>query len=142
MGRVTTPMCSTMADMPEISVTLGSTNILANNPAELSQFWAQVTGGTAHHNADDVYLAPDRPAGFPLFFHKYEGDVSALPAERVHVDLTVPWGAREEVVRQLVAIGATWQWDVLDEHPHVRWTTLTDPEGNYLCIAEHPPAGS
>jgi hypothetical protein len=31
-------------------------------------------------------------------------------------------------------------WDVLDEHPHVRWTTLADPEGNLFCIAEHPPA--
>jgi hypothetical protein len=51
----------------------------------------------------------------------------------------VPWGARQGEVDRLVAGGATWQWDVLDEHPHVRWTTLADPEGNLFCVAEHPP---
>ena len=43
-------------------------------------------------------------------------------------------------VDRLVALGAVRQWEVLDELPHVRWTTLADPEGNILCVAEHPPA--
>jgi hypothetical protein len=43
-------------------------------------------------------------------------------------------------VRRIIGLGATHRWDVLDEVPHVRWTTLSDPEGNLFCIAEHPPA--
>jgi len=30
---------------------------------------------------------------------------------------------------------------VLDEVPWVQWSTLSDPEDNLFCIAEHPPAG-
>lgn len=42
-------------------------------------------------------------------------------------------------VDRLVSAGARWRWDVLDEHPHVQWTTMADPEGNLFCLAEHPP---
>ncbi|GAA3326175.1 VOC family protein [Paeniglutamicibacter sulfureus] len=46
---------------------------------------------------------------------------------------------RGREVQRLIGLGATHQWDVLDEVPYVRWTTLADPEGNLFCVAEHPP---
>ncbi|MBV1777643.1 hypothetical protein KRR55_00800 [Paeniglutamicibacter sp. ABSL32-1] len=57
-----------------------------------------------------------------------------------HWDLTVPWGSRATEVERLIGLGATHQWDVLEEFSHVQWTTLADPEGNLFCVAEHPPA--
>lgn len=57
----------------------------------------------------------------------------------MHLDLTVPWGRREGEVTRLEALGATTRWHVLDEHPHVQWTTMADPEGNLFCLAEHAP---
>ncbi|WP_262495370.1 VOC family protein [Paeniglutamicibacter gangotriensis] len=57
-----------------------------------------------------------------------------------HWDLTVPWCSRLAEVERLIGLEATYKWDVLDEFPHVQWTTLADPEGNLLCVAEHPPA--
>lgn len=56
-----------------------------------------------------------------------------------HLDLTVPSGSRQAEVERLLSLGATYQWDVLDEFPHVQWTTLADREGNLFCVAEHPP---
>ena len=56
-----------------------------------------------------------------------------------HLDLTVPWGNREAEVGRAVGLGATHEWDVLDEVPWVHWSTLSDPEGNLFCLAEHPP---
>jgi hypothetical protein len=32
-----------------------------------------------------------------------------------HLDLTVPWGSRQAEVERLVSLGATYQWDVVDE---------------------------
>ncbi|MFI8411015.1 VOC family protein [Paeniglutamicibacter gangotriensis] len=54
-------------------------------------------------------------------------------------DLTVPWCSRAAEVERLIGLGAVHPWDVLDEVPHVQWTTLTDPEGNLFCVAEHRP---
>ncbi|WP_323095320.1 VOC family protein [Intrasporangium sp. YIM S08009] len=122
-------------DTPRI--TLGSINIEAENPTSLAKFWATVMGSTPIANGDSVYLPPAGPGGFAMFFQP----LTAPRPERltIHLDLTVPWGARSQEVDRLVAGGAMKQWDVLDEHPHVRWTTLADPEGNLFCVAEHPP---
>ena len=54
----------------------------------------------------------------------------------------MPWGTRQQEVERIVDLGATFRWEVLDEVPHVHWTTLADPEGNLFCVAEHPPEGS
>lgn len=60
--------------------------------------------------------------------------------QMIHLDLTVPWGPRRAQVDRLLGLGATCQWDVLDEFPHVQWTALADVEGNLFCVAERPPA--
>jgi hypothetical protein len=124
--------------MTRSPITLGSVNLEAADPTALSAFWAQVTGGVPVANEGSVYLPPAGPTGFGLFFRP----MTEPRPERstIHLDLTVPWGERAGEVDRLVALGAVKQWDVLDEHPHVRWTTLSDPEGNLFCVAEHPPA--
>lgn len=39
-----------------------------------------------------------------------------------------------EDLGQLIALGATWQWD----DPGGRWTVLADPEGNLFCAIPQP----
>jgi hypothetical protein len=117
-------------------ITLGAINMEAENPATLAAFWASVTGATPATGGPSVYLPPG-PGGFAMFFRP-----RTLPRpdrQTFHVDLTVPWGSRRDEVDRIIGLGATHQWDVLDEVPHVQWTTLADPEGNLFCVAEHPP---
>lgn len=119
-------------------ITLGAINLEAQNPTMLAAFWGSVTGATPSAGGDSVYLPPAGPGGFAMFFQPMS---SARPERQTfHLDLTVPWGSRQHEVDRIVGLGATYRWDVLDEVPHVQWTTLTDPEGNLFCVAEHPPA--
>ena len=119
-------------------ITLGAINLEAQNPAMLAAFWGSVTGATPSSAGDRVYLPPAGPGGFAMFF---QPRTSALTERQtLHPDLTVPWGSRQQEVRRILGLGATHRWDVLDEVPHVQWTTMTDPEGNLFCVAEHPPA--
>ena len=118
-------------------ISLGAINIEAADPAALATFWAAVTGATPSPGGDSVYLPPAHTNGFAMFFQPAPGP---LPAHRtIHLDLTVPWGSRATEVERLLGMGASFCWDVLDEVPHVQWTTLSDPEGNLFCVAEHPP---
>ncbi len=118
-------------------ITLGAINIEAQDASTLARFWAAVTGSAPSRSGDSVYLPPTGPDGFAMFFQPRNGP---LPERQTsHLDLTVPWGSRQAEVERLLGLGASHRWDVLDEVPHVQWTTLADPEGNLFCIAEHPP---
>lgn len=86
-----------------------------------------------------AYLPAHESGGIPMMF---QPRTTPRPVHQdSHLDLTFPWGQRGLHVDRAVYLGATFKWDVLDEHPHVRYTTLADPEGNLFCIAEYPPAG-
>jgi len=126
-----------VAGMTAHQITLGAFNLEAQNPALLAGFWAAVTGATPSPGGESVYL-PASPGGFAMFFQPRTAPRPEHQAS--HLDLTVPWGSRQAEVDRLVGLGATFQWNVLEEHPHVQWTTLADPEGNLFCVAEHPPA--
>lgn len=127
----------TRAQHPPSGPTLGAVNIESNDPQALARFWAAVTGATQAPGGDSVYLASAGPTGFGMFFRPSSGP---RPAHQpMHLDLTVPWGSRRSEVERLIGLGAVFRWDVLDEVPHVQWTTLEDPEGNLFCVAEHPP---
>jgi hypothetical protein len=119
-------------------VSLGSVNLEAEDPRALSGFWAQVLGATPAPAGDYVFLPPANASGFAMFFQPLTGP--RPERSTIHLDLTVPWGARTSEVSRLVALGATKQWDMVVEGAHVHWTTMTDPEGNLFCVAEHPPA--
>jgi hypothetical protein len=123
--------------MSDLAVTLGSINVSASDPPALAAFWSHVVGNTPS-GGNPLYLLPAGPGGFGMFFQPLTGP---RPDRQVmHMDLTVPWGARQVVVDRALAFGATYQWEVLEEHDHVQWTTLADPEGNLFCVAEHPPS--
>ncbi|PYI37522.1 glyoxalase/bleomycin resistance/dioxygenase family protein [Arthrobacter psychrolactophilus] len=123
--------------MSKSLITLGAINMDAHDPVALSSFWAALTGGAPDVNGSTAYLAPSGPEGFGMFFQPREGN---RPSQQdSHLDLTVPWGSRQSEVERVLALGATFKWDVLEEFDHVQWTTLADPEGNLFCIAEHPP---
>jgi hypothetical protein len=124
--------------MPTPQITLGAVNVEAHDPTELATFWAAVIGAAPPGAGDTVYLPAPTPDGFAMFFQPL-GD-SVPGKQTIHLDLTVPWGSRRSEVDRIVALGAKHHWDVLDEVPHVQWTTLADPEGNLFCVAEHPPA--
>jgi len=127
-----------VAGMTTHSIRLGAFNLEAQDPTALAGFWAAVTGATPSPGGESVYLPPVGPDGFAMFFQPLTAPRPAHQAS--HLDLTVPWGSRQAEVDRLVGLGAVFKWDVLEEHPHVQWTTLADPEGNLFCVAEHPPA--
>jgi hypothetical protein len=118
-------------------ITLGAVNLEAAHPHELAAFYAAVTGGTPGTGRESVYLPAAGPGGFAMFFQPLTGP--RPDRLTMHLDLTVPWGTRESEVERIESLGATRRWDVLDEVPHVQWTTMADPEGNLFCVAEHPP---
>jgi len=122
------------------AITLGSVNVEADDPVALAAFWAQLLGGAVEGDYDGyVFVAAREPGGFAMFFRPRTGQRPERQGQ--HLDLTVPWGSRKEEVDRAVGLGATHEWDVLEEMPYVQWSTLSDPEGNLFCIAEHPPAG-
>src|SRR5450759_490894 len=123
--------------MSHPSITLGAVNVQAQDPPLLAAFWAAVTGATPSPGGDSVYLPPANPDGFGMFFQPAPG--LRPDHQGIHLDPTVPWGSRAPEVERLLGLGASFGWDVLDEVPHVQWTTLSDPEGNLFCVAEHPP---
>lgn len=124
--------------MTNTLITLRAINLEVEDPLGLATFWAAVTGATQSVNGDSVYLPPNGPGGFGMFFQR--GTVLRPKHQVSHLDLTVPWGSRRAEVERLIGLGATHKWDVLKEFAHVQWTTLADPEGNLFCVAEHPPA--
>ncbi|MCW2705140.1 MAG: hypothetical protein JWQ37_3135 [Blastococcus sp.] len=123
---------------PGHAITLGSVNVEADHPWGLATFWAELLGSAVSGEPHGpVFVAAREPGGFAMFFQPSSGPRPGRQGQ--HLDLTVPWGARPEEVGRAIQLGATHQWDVLDEVPWVRWSTLSDPEGNLFCIAEHPP---
>ncbi len=118
-------------------ITLGAINLEARDPVALAAFWAEVLRTTATPGGDSVYLPPAAPGGFGMFFQPAAGP--RHERQVMHLDLTVAWGSRTTEVARLEALGASVRWHVVDEFPHVQWTTLADPEGNLFCVAEHPP---
>lgn len=128
----------TVRGMTSHPIKLGAINLEAEDPTTLAAFWASVTGAAPSAGDDTVYLPPAGPDGFAMFFRRTSAP--GLERQAVHLDLTVQWGSRAAEVERIVGLGATYRWDVLNEVPHVQWTTLADPEGNLFCVAEHPPA--
>jgi predicted enzyme related to lactoylglutathione lyase len=121
------------------AITLGAVNVEADDPVALAGFWAALLGTSiAGEHGGHVFLTARPDGGFAMFIQPRNGPRPEHQAQ--HLDLTVPWETRSTEVQRAVALGATHRWDVLDEVPWVRWTTLADPEGNLFCIAEHPPA--
>jgi hypothetical protein len=81
---------------------------------------------------DYASAAPTDPAdGNRLLFQRVPEPKTAK--NRVHLDLHPPDGTRDEVVRQLIDLGARKLWD--GQLGPNAWVTLADPEGNELCVS-------
>ena len=108
------------------------------NASRLAAFWAEALGravDSAEEVAGDFFASigwKNPTAGQPtmMFLGVPEG---RTVKNRVHLDLDASDRAAE--VDRLVGLGAT----VVHEKSEceMSWTTLTDPEGNEFCIAEH-----
>jgi predicted enzyme related to lactoylglutathione lyase len=106
--------------------------------AALSTFWSAALDLPVDPGGDEtgVFFAsigrsdprPDTPA---MMFIKVPETKTVK--NRVHLDLNASDRATE--VERLVGLGAT----IVHEKDEwgVQWTTLTDPEGNEFCVAEH-----
>lgn len=102
------------------------------NAADLAAFWSGVTGWAADPGGSEFFSTvggQDKPGDAPLlmFIKVPEGKDAK---NRCHLDLGTKDRAAE--VERLVGLGATVLHEG-DEHG-VRWTTLTDPEGNEFCV--------
>ncbi|MFZ3468849.1 VOC family protein [Streptomyces sp. 4.24] len=107
----------------------------AREPYALAQFWSAVTGFPIHPDdlADDpeILLVPGQPGVPGLLFIKVPEDKSVK--NRVHLDIQPTTGTRDENVERLIGLGAKVEGDHRREDG-TGWVTLTDPEGNELCI--------
>ncbi|MGW6704795.1 VOC family protein [Streptomyces sp. NPDC054956] len=107
----------------------------AHEPYALAQFWSAVTGFTIHPDdrADDpeILLVPGQEGVPGILFIRVPDEKSAK--NRVHLDIMPTTGTRDENVERLLGLGAKLQGDHRREDG-TGWVTLTDPEGNELCI--------
>lgn len=99
----------------------------------LATFWAGLLGWNVYYDDDpEVVVAPSFPyAGTGLLFIPVPEGKTAK--NRVHLDLEPDDSTRDEAVERAVAAGAT----VIGDHRTAEgtgWVTLSDPEGNELCI--------
>ena len=137
--------------------TLGNITFYAQNPRELSHFWAGVFGypaaewedplrqqlldsGLTTDDLDKRGLAEDPEGVGPrLFFHHAEGPKEGR--NRLHIDVNVTRDPGDEAALdaekdRLVALGATvvrlveQQWGPWPE----RYYQMQDPEGNEFCL--------
>lgn len=107
----------------------------AQEPYALAQFWSAVTGFPIHPDDepqdDEILLDPAQPGVSGILFVRVPEAKSAK--NRVHLDIMPTTGTRDENVERLIALGAKLQADHRREDG-TGWVTLTDPEGNELCI--------
>ena len=101
----------------------------------LAAFWANVLGrdvdpGPPGQGEFFASIGRDGDGPMMMFLKVPEGKAAK---NRVHLDLGTADRAAE--VERLVALGATHVHD--KDEWGVSWSTLTDPEGNEFCIAEH-----
>ena len=107
-----------------------------------------------HNNEETVEdtLAAGAWAAFTIYPHTKMGSermveiVKKYGPERILVDSSADWGVSDplsvpKTAKRMLERQDDEVWDVLDEVPHVQWTTLADPARNLFCVAEHPPAG-
>lgn len=100
------------------------------NPQALAAWWSKVLGvAIGFDHGVLVTLATPRD-WIPLQFFKAEG--LTKHRSRVHPDFKTPDLDRE--TERLVALGAS----VVQKHvfPQFRYTTLTDPDGNYFDLIQ------
>jgi predicted enzyme related to lactoylglutathione lyase len=118
-----------------MTLALANITIDCGDVQSLARFWSDVLGRPIDDGANDFVAMIDRAEAHGptwLFLKVPEGKSSK---NRMHVDFRSD--DREAEVERVVALGASR----VGEHDEfgVRWTVLTDPEGNEFCIGQ--PSG-
>ena len=118
-----------------MTLALGMVTFDCADPQRLAGFWsAALKTSVAVDFGEFVVLAPPHEGGTRLGFQRVPEPRAGK--NRVHIDLEATDRVAE--VARLVELGATVSYDQVDVVPDIDWTTLTDPEGNEFCVAEHP----
>ncbi len=119
-----------------MSLSVASITIDCHNAQQVADFWSA---------AFDVPLDPEpAPSEFFTSLGRSNPDAhvtmmfiqvpeSKTVKNRMHLDLQADDRASE--VERLVGLGATLLSD--NDEWGVRWSTLSDPEGNEFCVANH-----
>ncbi|GAA3744317.1 VOC family protein [Salinactinospora qingdaonensis] len=104
------------------------------DPFALAEFWSKVI---------DVPVSPESsPGGSEAFIDTPQGNPGLLflrvpenkvVKNRIHLDLTPEGASRDEELRRLLGLGATFLKDFRTEDGG-GWVTLADPEGNEFCL--------
>ncbi|PSJ57480.1 VOC family protein [Kumtagia ephedrae] len=101
------------------------------NPQKLAAWWSEALGIAIGNDYGQIVQLAASPAVPPFQFQKIED--APTQRNRVHVDLKTP--DLDGETARLVALGATVVQKF--ELPQIRYTTLTDPDGNkFDLIAE------
>ncbi|MFT6292527.1 MAG: putative enzyme related to lactoylglutathione lyase [Ilumatobacter sp.] len=121
-------------------MTLGiaAITIDCQNAATLAAFWSAALDRPIDPDSEEsgasfasIGRTVPTPGALAMMFIKVPEGKSAK--NRVHLDLNAGDCAVE--IDRLVGLGATV---VHDKHEWgITWTTLTDPEGNEFCVANH-----
>lgn len=121
-----------------MSLSIAAITFDCENAATLAAFWSAafnrpVDPGdpAAAEFFASIGRADPTPGQPVMMFIKVPEAKSAK--NRIHLDLQADDRAGE--VKRLVELGATVVHD--KDEWEVRWTTLTDPEGNEFCVATH-----
>ena len=114
-----------------MTLTLGMITTDTSDAAALGTWWAEQTGGTVVETNDGWFVTVQLPGGPMLAFQRVEEPTPGK--NRLHLDLGAP--DLDAEVQRLASAGA----QVVAERSMggFRWVTLTDPDGNEFCVANH-----
>jgi predicted enzyme related to lactoylglutathione lyase len=100
------------------------------DPSGLAAFWAAALGTAISGDYGEFVMLAPPPAGGPVLGFQRVPEERA-GKNRLHLDLGAAAGER------LVGLGAKVLGERGGDAEGLVWTTLTDPEGNEFCVAEH-----
>ena len=119
-----------------MALTIGMVTTDSADPKALAGFWAAaLRTDVSGDYGEFVMLAPSSEGAPVLGFQKVPEERAGK--NRMHLDLVAPVGERHAEVERLVGLGATVLGERGGDAEGFVWTTLTDPEGNEFCVAEH-----
>ena len=119
-----------------MALAIGMVTTDCADPKDLATFWAEVLSTTISGDYGAFVMLAPPPAGSPVLAFQLVPEGRA-GKNRLHLDLVAPAGERDAEVARLVGLGATVLGQRGGDAEGLVWTTLTDPEGNEFCVAEH-----
>lgn len=119
-----------------MGLNLRNVTFMTRDPKRLADFWAAALDMTERRDEQDEIVVARPGWGFPRFTFQRSEDSDSL-ASKLHVDLTA--ADRIAEIERLVALGAAELHTVeSNDHRHLVWTVMRDPDGNDFCVLEEP----